>query len=318
MTDKITNEKPEEMNEITKKLLALISDWDGNYKGAYSIRVDGSCIGKLSSEHISVKAKEDGKPGLDIIVDAGTKDEKVSIPACVTHGGEDDIVYNDFYIGDDSDITIMAGCGVHNENGELARHNGIHRFFLGKNSKVKYIEKHIGTGKGDGIRSIDPVTEVSLDEGSLLDMDTAQIGGVDKSVRTTRGVVGKGAKLIIRERIMTEKEQTATTEFNVEMNGEGSGVDLISRSVAKDNSYQSYHSVIVGNAKCTGHSECDAILSGNGHVDAAPELKARCEDASLIHEAAIGKIAGEQILKLRTLGLTEEEAEATIVEGFLS
>ena len=248
----------------------------------------------------------------------GTKGETVSIPACVTHGDVDDLVYNDFFVGENADVVIVAGCGVHTENGEPARHNGIHRFFLEKGAKVKYVEKHIGTGKGNGIRSIDPVTEVFLDEDSVLEMDTAQIGGVDKTDRKTKASLKAGAKLLIRERIMTEKEQTAVTTFTVELNGEDSGVDIVSRSVAKDTSHQEYTSNIIGNAKCSGHSECDAIISGKATVDAAPKLSARCEDASLIHEAAIGKIAGDQILKLRTLGLTEQEAENKIIEGFLS
>ena len=228
------------------------------------------------------------------------------------------MVYNEFFIGEDCDVVIVAGCGIHNAGDEESEHSGIHTFHVGKNSKVKYLEKHIGTGHGTGLRSIDPVTEAELEEGSVLEMDTAQIGGVDRTKRCTKAKVGAGAKLLIRERILTEKEQTAQTEFEVELNGKDSGVDLISRSVARDNSRQGYHSVIIGNAPCTGHSECDAIISENGKVDAAPELHAHDNDAALIHEAAIGKIAGEQILKLRTLGLTEEEAEATIIDGFLS
>ena len=305
------------MNEITKDLLREISEWDGEFKGAYNIREDGACAGRMSSKNIKIESKKD-QPGLEIYVNPNTKGETVSIPACVTHGDIDDLVYNDFFIGEGADVTIVAGCGIHTETGEPARHNGIHRFFLGKNSKVKYLEKHIGKGHGTGLKSIDPVTEAELEEGAVLEMDTAQIGGVDRTTRITRAKVGEGAKLLIRERILTEKEQTANTDFEVEMNGKGSGVDLISRSVAKGNSKQSYHSVIIGNASCSGHSECDAIISENGIVDAAPELHARDNDAALIHEAAIGKIAGEQILKLRTLGLTEEEAEATIIDGFLS
>lgn len=305
------------MNEITKKILSLVSDWTGEFKGAYNIREDGKCAGRQSSEHIKIEPKTD-KPGLDIRVLPGTNGETVSIPACVTHGDENDLVYNDFYIGEGADVIIVAGCGVHTENGEPARHNGIHRFFLEKGSRAKYIEKHVGLGDGEGLRSIDPVTEAELGEDSVLEMDTAQIGGVDKTLRKTAAKVGKGARLIIRERILTEREQNAATDFSVELNGDGSGVELISRSVARDSSHQEYHSVIIGNARCTGHSECDAILSGNGTVDAAPELRAHCEDAALIHEAAIGKIAGEQIMKLRTLGLSEKEAEQTIIEGFLS
>lgn len=305
------------MNDITKDLLKQISDWNGSFEGAYNLRVDGTCAGRQSSKNIQIKSKID-KPGLDIIIAPNTKGETVSIPACVTHGNENDLVYNDFYVGENADVVIVAGCGVHTENGEPARHNGIHRFFLQKGSKVKYVEKHIGTGHGTGIRSIDPVTEAELEENSVLEMDTAQIGGVDRTLRKTSAKLQKGAKLLIRERILTEKNQNASTDFVVELNGKDSGVDLISRSVAKDDSHQDYHSVIIGNAPCTGHSECDAIISGNGKVDAAPELHAHDNDAALIHEAAIGKIAGEQLLKLRTLGLSEKEAEATIIDGFLS
>lgn len=305
------------MNEVTKELLKIVSDWDGRFAGAYNVREDGCCAGRVSTEHIKIESKKD-KPGLDIRILPGTKGETVSIPACVTHGDENDLVYNDFYVGEGADVTIVAGCGVHTETGEPARHNGIHRFFLEKNSKVKYIEKHIGTGRGAGLRSIDPETEATLGEGAVLEMDTSQIGGVDKTLRKTGAVLGKNARLLIRERILTEKNQTARTEFRVEMNGDGAGTDLISRSVARGDSHQEYRSVIVGNARCTGHSECDAIIAEHGTVDASPELSANNGDAALIHEAAIGKIAGEQILKLRTLGLTEKEAEAKIVEGFLS
>ncbi len=305
------------MKEITKDLLREISEWNGEFKGAYNIREDGGCAGRVSSKNIKIESKKD-EPGLEIFIAANTKGETVSIPACITHGDIDDLVYNDFFVGENADVTIVAGCGIHTETGEPARHNGIHRFFLGKNSKVLYLEKHIGKGHGTGLKIIDPVTTAELEENAVLEMDTAQIGGVDKTLRKTEAKLGKGAKLLIRERILTEKEQTASTEFKVELNGEDSGVDLISRSVARDNSHQGYHSVIVGNAKCTGHSECDAIISENGKVDAAPELHARDNDAQLIHEAAIGKIAGEQILKLQTLGMTESEAEAAIIDGFLA
>ena len=245
------------------------------------------------------------------------KGETIYIPACVTHGDVNDLVYNDFFIGEGADIVIVAGCGVHTDNEEEARHNGIHRFFLEKGAKVLYKEKHVGTGNGTGIKRIDPVTDAELAEDSVLEMDTVQLSGVDKTTRTTRAKLGARAKLIIRERILTDNDETAKTDFSVSMDGEDAGVDLISRSVAKGNSYQEYHSVIKGNCRCTGHSECDAILVGNGRVNAAPELYAGDLNASLIHEAAIGKIAGEQIIKLRTLGLTEEEAEAKIIEGFL-
>jgi Fe-S cluster assembly scaffold protein SufB len=306
------------MNSITENFLKVVSDWDeSTLKGAYNIRENGQCAGRQSTEHIKIDSKKD-EPGLDIHILPGTKGESVSIPACVTHGNIDDLVYNDFYVGENADVVIVAGCGVHSEHGEPARHNGIHRFFLAKGSHVKYIEKHLGTGVGKGIRTIDPVTEAFLEEGSVLEMDTAQIGGVDSTLRKTKATLKKDAKLIIRERILTEKSQVAKTEFEVNLEEDGSGCDLISRSVARDDSHQEYQSTIIGNAACTGHSECDAIIGENGTVDAAPKLSAGCADASLIHEAAIGKIAGEQIMKLRTLGLTEKEAEAEIVAGFLS
>ncbi len=304
------------MSKITEKLLGLVSDWQDGFSGAYNIREDGMCAGRLSTEHIQIEPKTD-KPGLDIVVLPGTKGETVYIPACVTHGNIDDLVYNDFYIGEDADITVIAGCGVHTEGEEDARHNGIHRFFLEKNSHVKYIEKHVGTGNGTGLRKIDPVTEVTLAEGSTLEMDTSQIGGVDRTTRTTKATVAADAKLLIRERLLTEGTQYANTDFEVYLNGENSGTTLTSRSVAKGDSVQEYHSRIIGNAACTGHSECDAIIADNGVVKAVPELIANDGNAALIHEAAIGKIAGEQLLKLQTLGLTEEEAEAKIVSGFL-
>ena len=304
------------MNKTTEEILRIVSDWKGSFCGAYSIREDGKGIARMSTEHVHITPKED-KPGLDIVIDDGTKGESLAIPACVTHGDVDDLVYNDFFIGNDCDVTIIAGCGVHTQTGEAARHSGIHRFFIKDRSKVRYLEKHIGLGNGTGEKSIDPVTEVVLGEDSLLDMETSQIGGVTRTRRVTKGIVGKGSSLIVHERLMTEKDETASTEFSVDMNGEGSSVDLISRSVAKDDSFQEFRSVIHGNAPCSGHSECDAIITGNGRVSASPQLDAACIDASLIHEVAIGKIAGEQLLKLRTFGLTEEEAEARIIEGFL-
>ncbi len=304
------------MNNITESLLGIISDFKIDFKGAFNIRENGTCAGRQSSANIKIESKKD-LPGLDIYIKAGTKGEKVYIPACVTHGNVDDLVYNDFFVGEGADVTIVAGCGVHTDDEEEARHNGIHRFFLEKGAKVLYEEKHIGTGKGSGAKKIDPITDAELAEDSTLEMDTVQLSGVDETTRKTRAKLGARAKLIIRERIMTDGNETAKTDFSVSMDGEDAGVDLISRSVAKGNSYQEYHSVIKGNCRCTGHSECDAILVGSGRVNAAPELYAGDIDASLIHEAAIGKIAGEQITKLCTLGLTEEEAEAKIIEGFL-
>ena len=247
----------------------------------------------------------------------GTRGETVYIPACVTHSSVDDLVYNDFFIGEGADVVIVAGCGVHSDGSDTARHNGIHRFFLEKGARVLYKEKHIGTGKGTGLRKIDPVTDAYLKEDSYLEMDTVQLRGVDRTTRSTSAVLDKGAKIVVRERIMTDGDEDAVTKFKVELNGEDCGADLVSRSVARGNSHQAFYSVIEGNNRCTGHSACDAILAEHGRVDAQPALNAANVDAALIHEAAIGKIAGEQILKLCSLGLTREEAEEKIIEGFL-
>lgn len=305
-------------NDITGEMLKVISDYDSKtgFKGAYNIREDSQCAGRKSSENITINPKTD-KPGIDIIVKPGTKGETVFIPACVTHTAVDDLVYNDFYIGEGADVVIVAGCGVHNEGEEDARHNGIHRFFLEPNSSVLYKEKHIGTGSGSGLKKIDPVTECFLKENSRLEMDTVQLGGVDKSTRTTSAELDKNAKIIVRERIMTNNAEDAVTKFSVKLNGENSGADLVSRSVARGNSHQAFYSVVEGNNRCTGHSACDAIIAENGRVDAQPALNANNVDAELIHEAAIGKIAGEQITKLCSLGLTKEQAEEKIIQGFL-
>lgn len=304
------------MNDITEKLLGIVSDWDGRFDGAYNIRENSGCAGRRSSENIRIESKTDN-PGINIFISSKARQETVYIPACVTHGGVDDLVYNDFFIEEGADVIIVAGCGVHSDDGEEARHNGIHRFFVGKNAKVLYREKHIGTGSGAGAKRIDPVTDATLDENAYMEMDTSQLGGVTSTSRTTNARLGAGAKLVIRERLLTDGDERAKSVFNVSLDGDGSAADLVSRSVARGNSFQEYVSVIEGNCRCTGHSECDAILAENGRVNASPALNAACIDASLIHEAAIGKIAGEQIIKLCTLGLTEEEAERKIIEGFL-
>ena len=306
-----------QLTEIQKMMLQKVADMKAvPEEGAFNLRLNGKGFVRHSSEHIDIVPKED-KPGIDIYIKEGTQGETVAIPVVITESGMDDLVYNDFYVESGADVIIVAGCGVHTSDGHDARHNGIHRFFIGKGAHVLYKEKHIGTGKGVGKRTIDPVTDAYLEDDAVLEMDTIQLSGVDSTVRKTSGKLGARAKLIIHERIMTDGDEKAKTEFEVELNGEDSGVDLVSRSVAKGNSYQEYHSTIKGNCRCTGHSECDAILVGNGKVNAAPALFAGDIDASLIHEAAIGKIAGEQLIKLQTLGLTSEEAEAKIIEGFL-
>ena len=304
------------MDAIERDMLAKIADLHEVPQGAYNFRINGQGVARNTTEHIDIVTKTD-KPGIDIIIKPGTKKESVHIPVVLSATGLDDMVYNDFYIGEDSDVVIVAGCGIHNAGDQKSQHDGIHTFHIGKGARVKYVEKHYGEGDGSGERVLNPETLIYMEEDSYMEMDTVQIKGVDSTVRKTRGTLGARAKLVIREKIMTHGEQYAKTDFEVDLNGEDSGADVVSRSVAKGNSRQEYYSKINGNTRCTGHTECDAILMENGKVAAAPMLTANDLDASLIHEAAIGKIAGEQLVKLMTLGLTEEEAEAQIINGFL-
>ena len=304
------------MDAIQKELLMQIADLHGVPAGAYNFRVNGEGAGRNTTEHIDIVTKTD-KPGIDIIIKPGTKNESVHIPVVLSQTGLKEVVYNDFHIGEDCDVTIIAGCGIHNSGDQDSQHDGIHTFFVGKNSRVKYVEKHYGEGDGRGSRVLNPQTIVHIEEGGRLEMDTVQIKGVDSTVRVTKADLAADANLVIREKIMTHGTQYAKTDFTVDLNGEGCGADVVSRSVAKGESRQEFISVINGNNRCTGHTECDAILMDNGKVLATPALSANHLDASLIHEAAIGKIAGEQIIKLMTLGLTEEEAEQQIVSGFL-
>ena len=304
------------MDRITEEILKEITDWDKVFDGAYSLRENGECVSFQNSDHIRIVRKED-KSGIDIYISREAKGESVYIPACVTKSAIQDLVYNDFHVQSGADVTIVAGCGVHTDSDEGSNHNGIHRFFLEDSSRVVYKEKHIGIGDGKGERVIDPVTYAEIGEGATLEMETIQLRGVDRTLRKTEAKLLKDARLIIHESIMTDKSESAKTEFEVSLDGEDSSVDLVSRSVAKGDSVQEYSSVIKGNVRCSGHSECDAILSQNGKVNASPALFAASTDANLIHEAAIGKIAGEQIIKLMTLGLTEEEAEDKIIAGFL-
>lgn len=304
------------MDDIQKSLLEEVAGLHKIPAGAYNIRANGVSAARNTTENIDIVTKED-KSGIDIIIKPNTKNESVHIPVVLSQSGLEEVVYNDFYIGENSDVTIIAGCGIHNGGDRKSQHDGIHTFYLGKNSKVRYVEKHYGQGDGKGENVLNPVTVVEMGEDSCMEMDTVQIKGVDSTERKTKAVLDKGAKLIIKEKILTHGTQFAKTDFEVDMNGEGSSCNVISRSVAKENSKQIFLSKINGNAKCMGHSECDAIIMDNASVSAIPEITANDIDASLIHEAAIGKIAGEQIIKLMTLGLTESEAEAQIVNGFL-
>ena len=304
------------MDKIQKTLLEQVAGLHEVPEGAYSLRVNGSLYGKNSSENIEIAKKED-KPGIDIYVKAGTKNESMHIPVILSQSGLKEIVYNDFHIGDDCDITIVAGCGIHNGGSDESEHSGIHSFFVGKNAKVRYVEKHYGQGDGNGKNIMNPTTYVEMAENSYMEMETTQIKGVDSTDRVTKAILSKNATLVVQEKIMTHGQQFAKTEFDVELNGENCGTHVVSRSVARDSSSQKFISRIKGNNVCSGHTECDAIIMDDAIVSAIPEILANNPDASLVHEAAIGKIAGEQLIKLMTLGLTEKEAEEEIINGFL-
>ena len=304
------------MDAIQKSMLEKIADLHEVPEGAYNIRSNGALAGRNTTANIDIVTKQD-KPGIDIIIKPGTKNESVHIPVILSESGLNDCVYNDFYIGEGADVVIVAGCGIHNCGTDTSEHDGIHTFFIGKNAKVKYIEKHYGEGDGTGEKILNPTTIVHIDEGGYMEMETTQIKGVDSTIRDTQADLKDGASLVIKEKMMTHGNQTAETNFVVNLDGVDSSANVISRSVAKGSSKQVFNSKICGNNKCYGHTECDAILMDNGHVNAVPSLEANNLDASLIHEAAIGKIAGEQLIKLMTLGLTEHEAEEQIINGFM-
>ena len=306
----------EKMDAIQMHILKEVAELDALPVGAYNIRSNGALAGRNTTANIDIVTKQD-KPGIDIIVKPGTKKESIHIPVVLSQTGLKDLVYNDFYIGEDSDVVIIAGCGIHNCGGQESSHDGVHTFYIGKNAKVKYVEKHYGEGDDIGKRKMYPKTVIHLEEGAQMIMETAQISGIDDSVRTTMAELKKDAKLDIHESLMTTGDQKVESVFTADLDGEDCSCNIVSRAVAKDNSNQHFTSRLNGNNKCSGHSECDSIIMGNAYVLATPELAASSTDASLIHEAAIGKIAGEQLIKLMTLGLTEEEAEEQIVSGFL-
>lgn len=304
------------IDDIQKRLLKEIADLDSLPVGAYNIRANGAAAGRHTTANIDIVTKTD-RPGIDIIIAPGTKNESVHIPVVVSQAGLKDLVYNDFYIGENADVVIIAGCGIHCAGAQETSHDGIHTFHVGKNARLRYVEKHYGEGEGRGKRVMNPTTIVHLAEGAAMEMETTQISGIDDTIRKTSGTLAAHATLTVREKIMTTGDQHAVTDFTIDLDGENCSTDVVSRSVARDESKQEFYSHINGNNACAGHSECDAIIMDRACVIATPALVANHVDAALIHEAAIGKIAGEQLIKLMTLGLTAEEAEHEIVNGFL-
>jgi Fe-S cluster assembly scaffold protein SufB len=304
------------LDEIQKRLLTEVADLHKVPEGAYNIRANGESAGRVSTENIEIIPREDGK-GLTVKIKPGTKKESVHIPVVMTKSGLTEVVYNDFYIGEDADVVIVAGCGIDNCGPKDSEHDGIHRFFVAKGAKVKYVEKHYGSGDGTGKRVLNPGTEVYMEEDSSMEMEMVQIRGVDSTDRVTTAELAARARLVVKERLMTHGVQSAVSVYRVNLNGDGSSADVVSRSVARDDSFQKFDACLSGNAACHGHTECDSIIMDRGRILAVPQLEANDTGAELIHEAAIGKIAGEQLVKLMTLGLTEAEAEEQIVSGFL-
>ena len=304
-------------NQVDRELLEKIADMLGKPVGSFNIRKDSSCGGRQNTENIQITDKED-KPGIDIHIKAGTVGETCHIPVIITQTGLEEMVYNDFFIGENCDVEIVAGCGIHNCGEQDSRHDGIHTFHVGKNSKIKYTEKHYGSGDGKGGKIMNPQTVVYLDEGAVIQMDTTQIRGVDSTKRYTQIVCGAGAEAIVTERLLTHGDQIAESDMEIVLDGVDAKGRVISRSVAQDDSTQVFYPRMVGNAECFGHVQCDSIIMGNAKIKSIPAITANCMEAQLVHEAAIGKIAGDQLLKLETLGLTPEEAEECILKGFLA
>lgn len=304
------------LDEIQRRLIAEVAGLHKVPIGAYNFRANGALAGRQNTANIEISSKADGS-GIDIRIKSGTKNESVHIPVVLSASGITETVYNDFYVGEDCDVVIVAGCGIDNCGAQNSEHDGVHRFFVGKNSKVRYVEKHYGSGTGEGKRILNPVTEVSLDAESFMEMEMVQIKGVDSTDRRTTAELAAGAKLIVHERLMTHGEQRALSAYKITLNGENSAADVVSRSVAREKSWQKLDLCVIGNAACKGHTECDSIIMDAGKILAVPSLEANHVDAMLFHEAAIGKIAGEQLIKLMTLGLTEAEAEEQIISGFL-
>lgn len=304
------------MDKLLETLLEKVAGLHKVPEGAYNIRANGQMAGRNTTANIDILTREDGT-GIDVHIKPGTRHESVHIPVILSQTGLTEMVCNDFFIGDDADVTIVAGCGIHNGGDQISRHDGIHRFFVGKNARVKYVEKHYGEGDGSGENIMNPKTEVTIEEDGYMEMETVQIKGIDSTKRETVAHLKKGAKLVVQERLMTHGTQNAESRFDISMDGENSSANIISRSVARDQSNQIFFSNLIGNNLCAGHTECDAIIMDHAKISSLPEITANHPDAALIHEAAIGKIAGDQIIKLMTLGLTEAEAEAQIVNGFL-
>lgn len=304
------------LKKIDKDILAQIADLHDIPQGAYNIRKNGQGILRNTTAGIDIIPKKD-KPGIDVVIKPFTKGESVHIPVLLTQEGLNDLVYNTFDIGESSDVLIVAGCGIHNPGDNNSQHDGIHKFIVRKNARMKYVEKHYAEGEGQGKKILNPVTIIEIEEGGYAEIETVQIKGVDYTKRETEATVGKNGHLLMTERLLTEGGQDAESVVVVDLVGVDSSVQIISRSVAKGESKQIFYPRVNGHNKCKGHVQCDAIIMDNAKVRAIPEIAAYHAKAELVHEAAIGQIAGEALIKLMTLGLSQEESEEAILKGFL-
>ncbi|MEN6325307.1 MAG: SufD family Fe-S cluster assembly protein [Syntrophomonas sp.] len=303
-------------DQLDMNLLQAVADIRNLPSGALNIRRDGQAVLRQSSPNISITTNPENG-GLIVEVKAGTKDETVHVPVILTKSGFKDKVYNTFIVGEDADVTIIAGCGIHNEGHADSSHDGIHEVIVKKGARMKYIEKHYGEGPGKGKRILNPTTIVRVDSGAVAEMEMSQIKGVDDTLRSTVAYIQEKGNLKVVERLLTHDNQQAESNIEVHIEGEGGVAQILSRSVAQDNSAQVFKAALYGENECSGHVECDAIIMDKAKIRAIPQLVAEDAEAVLTHEAAIGKIAGEQLIKLMSLGLSEQEAINTILEGFL-
>ncbi len=304
------------LTALDKKLLKEVADLHEMPPGAFNIRKDGQGLEKRSLPGIEIIPKKD-KPGIDIVVAAG-KTGTVHIPVILTSTDLKDLVYNTIEIGEGADVTLVAGCGIHNPGSGTSQHDGVHEINVRKNARLRYVEKHFGEGQGAGKRVLNPKTVLLVAEKASAELELVQIRGVDNTTRVTEATVEAGGQLVMFERLLTDDEQYAESNMVVKLVGEASSARIVSRSVAQGASRQIFKPQLIATALARGHVECDSIIMDRAVVRSIPEIWAEHAGAELVHEAAIGKIAGEQLLKLMALGLTPEEAEEKIISGFLT
>ncbi|NLN88072.1 MAG: SufD family Fe-S cluster assembly protein [Syntrophomonadaceae bacterium] len=305
-----------QLSKLDMDLLEAVADLKKVPQGALNIRLNGVPVMRHSSPNISVGPNQDGS-GLLVEIKPGTKNETVHVPVMLTQAGLQEKVYNTFVVGENADATIVAGCGIHNDSHVESRHDGIHEIIVRAGARLRYAEKHYGEGNKTGKRVLNPTTVVTVEEGASAEMEMVQMKGVNDTLRSTVAHIHARGSLKIIERLLTQEDQKAESDITIYLEGPGASAQVLSRAVAQGDSYQLFKAALIGRDACQGHVECDAILMDNARIRSVPEIQAEDAEAVLTHEAAIGKIAGEQLIKLMSLGLGESEAIDTILEGFL-